>query len=535
MRKPIIYLFLSVLVFATELYAEEAIIPHFDINRYILEGNTALTSENIDKILGRFTGKNRDFGDIQQAIEVLEASYKKLGYNLVTVLLPEQELEKGEIRITVIEPRIKEVTVEGNKQYSRDNILNSIPNLRIGEMPNLNILSENMRAANENPGKKAVIQFQSLNVPQELKARIKVTDQRPLKLFASADNTGTIQSGEYRLGIGVQHYNLFDLDHIMALQYQTSADYPSRVSIASGSYRIPFYTLGDTLDVYAGYSNVDNGTSQISGTDIQVSGQGIVAGVRYNLNLRRLGNYEHKLLFGADYRFYDNSALLSGSELASDVTTHPFSLTYILGVKKHYINIDGYLGVIHNEPWGHKGSQKDFENSKNGANPRYWIIRYGTNIMAKPVGDWLARFVVNAQYSDDRLISGEQLGLGGASSVRGYQEREESFDAGFYGSAELYTPDLAKILSISGAQIRLVAFYDAGYGYNNHIQYGDNRYNTLESAGAGLRVHLDEYFSFAIDGAVAMSDTINYKNLVFDIHPTKNGDNRIHFKAQITY
>ncbi len=535
MRKQMLCSIMALSMLATNLYAEEPAIPRFEVRQYLVEGNTVLSSKDIADLLKGFTGKEKDFADIQQAMDAIEKAYKNKGYNMATVLLPEQELSRGEVIINVIEPRIKDILVEGNTHYSRDNILRSLPAMKAGQMPRISDLAENLRAANENPGKKVGVQFKQGETPTDLNATVKVEDKRPFKVFATADNTGTKMSGEYRIGLGFQHYNLFDRDHILALQYQTSTDYPSRVSIASGSYRIPFYSIGDTLDLFGGYSNVSNGTSQISGTDIQVAGEGIVGGVRYNLNLQRIGDYEHKLIIGADYRFYDNSALMTDTQLASDITTHPFSLTYALGLKKEHFNIDGYVGGLHNDPWGHKGNPVDFEAARSGANPRYWIVRYGMNTLAKPFGDWLARLVVNGQYTDDRLISGEQFGLGGASSVRGYQEREEAYDAGLAGSAEIYTPDFGRIFKVPNTQIRLLGFYDAGYGYNVHLQAGENKYNTLDSVGAGIRVQVGELFNFGIDGAIALRNTLNYRNSVLDINPTRAGDNRIHFKAQITY
>ena len=535
MRNRLLFPVLSLSLLATNLCAEELAIPKFEIRNYLVEGNTVLSSEDVARILSAYKGKDKDFGDIQQAMEALENAYKGQGYNLATVILPEQELSRGEVVINIIEPQVKEILVEGNNHYSRDNILRSLPNIKVGQMPRVSRLSENLKAANENPGKKLVVQFHPGEKPSELTAKVRVDEQRPFKVLAMADNTGTKQSGEYRVGLGFQYYNLFDRDQILALQYQTSTDYPSRVSIATGSYRLPIYSIGDTIDLFGGYSNVSNGTSQISGTDIQISGEGIFGGLRYNLNLKKLGDYEHRFIFGADYRFFDNSAMVTNTQLATDVTTHPFSLAYAMGLKKEYLTVDAFVAGSHNQPWGHKGNPEDFEATRSGANSRYWIVRYGANSVAKPFGDWMARLAVNGQYTDDRLIPGEQFGLGGANSVRGYQEREEAYDAGISGTVELYTPDFGRIFKVPKTQIRLLAFYDAGYGYNVHLQAGDNKYNTLDSTGAGIRVQIGDTFNFGIDGAIALRNTLNYRNSALDTNPTRGGDNRIHFKAQISY
>lgn len=509
--------------------AEETVIPKFDINRILLDGNTILKPEEVAAILARYTGPQKDFGTVQEAMEELETAYRKRGYTMVTVILPEQELVRGIVTITVVEPVIREIIVEGNKYYSRDNILRSLPTLRQGEPPRVTAISENLRAANENPGKKVVLQFKGAQKPEDLQAVLKVQDQKPWKVSLSADNTGTRLSGEYRVGLGLQHYDLWGLDHVAAVQYQTSTDYPRRVNIVSGSYRIPFYSVGDTLDLFGGYSNVDNGTTQISGTDLQVSGKGYVGGFRYNLNIPRVGSFEHKFLLGMDYRFYDNSAIMQSQQLATDVTAHPVSATYAMAYKGEAVAVEGYVGGIHNDPWGYKGNRNDFEATRTGANPRYWIVRYGANTTVKPIGDWLLRLQVNGQYTDDRMIPGEQFGLGGATAVRGYQEREESFDAGLAGSAELYSPDLAKLLMIPETQLRLLGFYDVGYGYTVRQVSGERGDHALDSAGVGMRVQIGEYFSVALDWAQAFRNSISSSN------PTKARDHRIHFRAQVSF
>ena len=51
---------------------------------------------------------------------------------------------------------------------------------------------------------------------------------------------------------------------------------------------------------------------------------------------------------------------------------------------------------------------------------------------------------LDGQWSDEPLIPGEQFGIGGARSVRGYEEREASGDSGFFVSAELISKPTAR-------------------------------------------------------------------------------------------
>jgi hemolysin activation/secretion protein len=129
-------------------------VPHFTIKQYQVEGNTLLESAKIEKLLAPFTGSDRDFGTVQEAIDALENAYQSRGYSTVTVTLPEQEMEGGVVRVKVMENRIGKFTIEGNKYFDQANIRRSLPALRQGETPNLHDVSRSLKQANENPAKK---------------------------------------------------------------------------------------------------------------------------------------------------------------------------------------------------------------------------------------------------------------------------------------------------------------------------------------------------------------------------------------------
>src|SRR5215217_7579276 len=84
----------------------------FEIARFDVQGNTLLPAARIDQLLAPFTGKTRDFGDVQRALEALEGAYHAQGYNVVTVELPEQELNRGVVLLRVVETKIGRVGVK---------------------------------------------------------------------------------------------------------------------------------------------------------------------------------------------------------------------------------------------------------------------------------------------------------------------------------------------------------------------------------------------------------------------------------------
>jgi hemolysin activation/secretion protein len=49
-----------------------------------------------------FTGKGRDFKAVEGAIAALQTAYRRHGFGLVKVILPEQELNEGVVHLHVV-------------------------------------------------------------------------------------------------------------------------------------------------------------------------------------------------------------------------------------------------------------------------------------------------------------------------------------------------------------------------------------------------------------------------------------------------
>ena len=191
----------------------------FEISRFDVKGNTLLSQADVERLVAPFAGQRRDFGDVQRALEALEGAYHARGYNVVTVELPEQELNQGVVLLKVVETKIGRVKVQNNRYFDEANIRRSLPALQEGRTPNLNEVSGNLRLANENPSKKVNLKLQGSDTEGEVDARLEVTDESAWKGMLNADNTGTGQTGKTHLGFVLQNANLWGRDHVASLQY----------------------------------------------------------------------------------------------------------------------------------------------------------------------------------------------------------------------------------------------------------------------------------------------------------------------------
>jgi hemolysin activation/secretion protein len=497
--------------------------PRFDINRFDVHGNTLLSTQSIDELTKPFVGKQRDFADIMQAVEELEAAYHARGYQLIRVDLPEQELDSGVVVLNVVQTRIGQVTVEGNEHFATANIRNALPALREGETPDITAISKSLKLANENPAKRTVLKMKSGTQDDAVDATLSVVDEPTWTTTINLDNTGSASTGRTHAGILLQNANMFGLDHVLSLQYTTTLEKPSSVSVYGIGYHVPLYELGDSMDFFGSYSDVNSGTVTAGIFDIAVSGKGSVIGTRYNHNLATAGNYASKLVYGIDYKAYKNSMLLLGTELGNDITVHPLNVAYqgIWTLAAGEASFSATL--LHNIPGGSRGSQEYFTAARAGAADDYTMLRFAASVTQALQGDWLVRAIVNGQYTRNALVPGEQFGAGGASSVRGFAEREVANDSGTAGSFEVYSPPLCQ----DGIwQCRVLAFYDSAYVARNHALPAEIRSTSLSSTGIGVRAQLRKDVDLQMDyGHVLHAEATN----------TKAGDNRLHVRLGVSF
>ncbi len=479
--------------------------PRFEVVRYEVVGNTLLDAAAIDAAIAPYTGKQKDFSDIQRALEELEYVYRGRGYGVVQVLLPEQDITRGVVRLRVIEPKVGKIIIEGNEFFDESNVRRSLPGIQPGATPNSQLLAQNLQLLADHPAKQTTVLLKAGATEAQVDATVKVVDEKPLKFVATFDNSGTVDTGRFRTGIAMQHSNVFNRDHVFNFQYVTSPENPNKVTIFGAGYRIPLYEYNSALEFFAGYSDVSSGTLQGL---FNVSGSGTVMGARYNLYLPKIAEYEHKVAFGLDYRaFKTNVTTLTGTPLVPDVTVLPASVTYSGQWRMSTSELGFYLGYSQNIPGMNDGGDNDFKLPKAGitapvrvdATANYRIWRWGANYSRALPGEWQLRTVINGQYTNDALIPGEQFGFGGPDSVRGFNNREVSNDKGYAASIEIYTPELGARFNWKNVKMRLLGFYDMGTTGRNSIQPGELSGQSGDSVGFGVRMTYGKHLNLRLD------------------------------------
>lgn len=474
----------------------------FEIRDFAVSGANLVDEADLLEAARHHVGADKTFADVEQARAAVQAVYIARGYGAVQVVVPEQEVTAGLVRLRVVEAKIARVEVTGNQHFDTGNVRASLPQLVEGGSPNTRALSRSLALANESPARQAIVRLGAGPRSGEIVARVTVRDDKPWRVDVGLDNTGNDQSGRNRVSMTYRHMNLFNRDHQFVAQYITSPSTPGDVSIAGLAYRVPFYGLGDSMQVMLIRSSVSAGS--VAGFDL--NGRGTSAGLRYFRNLDARGAYSHFASLGLEQRDYRSGLRATGiTALNTDLRVRPLSLGYTGQWKTHKNQIGFNATLVRNLPGGSHGGDEDFDANRLGSDTDYTIVRYGGWWRHVFDNDWSTTLSMNGQQTGDVLVPVEFFGLGGTDSVRGFFEREVGGDTGNRISLEAFTPDLAPRLGLEKSSLRVSWFVDAGSLRRKNALPGEVRSVNLTSTGFGLRYSYARTASIRVDWARVLS------------------------------
>jgi hemolysin activation/secretion protein len=487
----------------------------FNIDRYVVDGASLFTWAEFDEVVAPYVGKEKDFSDVQYALEAVEALYAERGYSAVHVLLPEQELEGGTVRFEVIESRFGKVEVKDNKFFNKANVLRAIPGVMPGGVPRSREIARELRLANENPARQLNVVLKGGDNDDEVDASVLVKDSNPKQWTVTLDNSGSKETGVSRIGVSFRDANLFDRDHVGQVQIQMSPQHMERVRVLGGSYKVPLYQYGHSLEFFGGYSNINSLVGGLS----NFQGGGLMLSARYNVPFDRMGSFDPKLSFGIDWRKFGKIQLTAPppiTVLYDDIVVTPLSVAYAMQGKLAKGDVNFNVSLAVNLPVSSQGKEATFSTydhvNLSSPTPRYKVVRFGAGYSTQITGDWQFRAAFSGQWSGDELIQGEQMRLGGADGVRGFSEGSETGERGGKFNFEGYAPAWQR----GDANLRGLVFVDVGSVKSKSA----NASTSIASAGFGMRAAYTEKYSLRLDAGRIMKEGNDPLQMV--------GDWRIH-------
>jgi len=354
----------------------------------------------------------------------------------------------------------------------------------------------------------------------------------------------TSYSAFYRLPLGFSHGLREDLEQQPATFGFDEVSHKFNLPPPSGHPDLTFYasrSVSGTPVRYGPLSVIFTNTLANIGSQ---SGQQSFTfnnnlGAKFSVPLDGFAGIRSALSFGADFKSYEaptfSTNLTYFSLYALDtfgnpvlVTNQTIRLPSNSRTELQYIPLSFGWSATRPDKWGgfaFSYSQSVFLSTLASARTNFQVVagapgagRDYTTINAglardqKLFGEWSALFNVNGQWASAPLISNEQLALGGAGGVRGYQQGEIYGDTGWRASFDLRAPSIiaGHFPTATGdvpAELRASWFMDYGQTYLIDRPTTANLAYTQWGTGVSFFLTVGEHVDARLTLAWALNDT----------------------------
>ena len=491
--------------------------PTFNIFEFKVDGNTVLPKGNIEESVYPFLGETKTIEDVEKARLALEKKYQDAGYLTVSVSIPQQEVDSGVVKLLVIEGTVERLRVTDSKYTSLAEVKSRVAEFGEGKVPHFPTAQQQLSTVNRGQNRQVTPVLRAGKSPGKVEVDLKVQDQLPLHGSLELNDKYSPNTTETRLNGSLRYENLWQKDHSIGVSFQLSPEDLNEVKVISSTYVIPRMNG----DYFAAYGVISKSDIAAVG-DVNVIGNGYIAGARYIHPLPLLENYYHSLTAGVDYKNFQESVNLLGSDgFKTPIAYTSFSLgydgTYQAQSSQTQLNI-----ALNLAPRGLGNKEQEFADKRFLAQPNYAYIRADLKHTQKLPLDWSLQARLSGQVANDPLISAEQFTIGGVDSVRGYLESSALGDNGVSGTLELRTPPLMKYIKTDlFKEFYAYSFIDAGYVSIYDPLPKQDKSSDLMSVGLGVKLKATKGIFTNLDYAHALRDSGDIKS----------GDDRLHFRV----
>jgi hemolysin activation/secretion protein len=476
------------------------------VSRFDVVGSTVFSDAELAAITAPYTNRPITFNDVLEMRSAITQLYVEQGYITSGAIIPPQTFEEGGVAtIQVIEGRLEDIEVLGNQRLHSGYISRRIA---VGTTPPLNI--------------------------DKLLERLQLLQLNPLIDTISADLQAGTQPGTNLLVVSVTEADSFEAGY----------RFDNNRSPSVGTAQNQFYAtegnllgLGDRLSL--GYDLTEGSDEWIVGYTLPLN--------PYNGTLNIAANFTNSTVIEAPFDVLQISSDAEQYELSfrqpllqSPVEELALGLTASHQRNQTFLGIDGIgpfplsagaddQGVIKVsalrffQEWTRRNSQQvvalrsqfslglemlGATVNATGPDSRFFSWQGQGQYVRLMAPDTLLLIRGGAQLSADPLLSPEQFGLGGQSTVRGYRQDLLLTDNALLASVEVRLPILRD--PQNNTLLQLAPFVDVGHGWNTVTESPNP--NTLVGVGTGLLLNINNTLTARFDWGIPLVKTAGPRN-----------------------
>ena len=490
---------------------------------------------SVGLVLQSYLNKPVSLSSLDQMVKDVVVAYREGGRPVVDVLLPEQDITSGVVQLVVIESNLARIRVEG-VDADTEEFIRSQMRLQKGEVIRSTDILRDLSWVNRSPYRKIDMVYAPGFEFGTTDVILKSYKDRANWFYTGYENSGTDFLGEDRIIFGFNFGDIFGPNRSISYQYTGDLDFEHiRANSLVYTHTLPWRHW---VTVLASYVDIDSDPIPQGGANfLDSEGDNVQLSARYGIQLDAKANRQREMDFGFDWKSNGNNLefidLQNSANLqlfGSRVEIFQFSLGYQetfqwnRGVTQFDVR-----GVWSPGSFNHHNSDFVFQQSRAGSSSEYFYAIAGIEHQQRLREDWSARFRLQGQTANGNLQPSEQLGAGGYDTVRGFDQRVARGDGGFWGTFELYTPELSmgRIFDWENEtdSLRFLGFFDAANLSNVDLLPLEPTSFQIGSVGLGLRWNYSDWFKFRVD----------YGYPVFTENVIADESGRFHIGATATF
>lgn len=462
----------------------------------------------LDSTLASYRNRQVTAGELLLLAQQLTQYLIEQGYVNSGVILPDQQVNDGVVRLRIVAGRLDRVNVDGNRNVPERYIAARVASVQTDAF-NINRAVEGLQVLERDPLIKRLNAELKPSVERGLALlNINVEEARAYGASAGVDNHISPNVGQYRVFVDAYHRSVFGLRDSFAVDYRHAEGY----SGGSAEYRVPLTARNTSIGVNFSADSSRIVTEPFAQLDIRGESRryGVSIGrpfidspqTQFSLELGAQREQVESFLLGEPFSF---SA--SDPDGVSTVVMAQFTQEWVRRGRDRVVALRSTLNVGLDAWDASVGGDADGEFIE-------WVGQ----------GEWLQKtawrnsavaFRIQAHLANDELPAFRKYPLGGAQSVRGYRENVFTRDNGVAASLEWSVPIVSAPVrwlsfgeqAIGGqpeGQIALAPFVDYGRGWD----YADEGAEAVDlvSAGLSLRWRLAQNSSMEIQYAKSLRE-----------------------------
>ena len=208
------------------------------VKGFSFSGNTVISQAELEALTQPYVEQALTLPDLERIGAAVADLYKQRGYTLASAYIPQQRIQFGMVEISVLEGRLGDISVSGNRFYSTEFIRSGFAGVMEARVIRNTDLERALLLLNDYPDLKVSAALEPGEFTGSTNVQASVEDKRPIHATLDYNNYGFNNISRNRFGAGIEVGNALREGAILTFN-GIVGDHPERLQFITGGYALP--------------------------------------------------------------------------------------------------------------------------------------------------------------------------------------------------------------------------------------------------------------------------------------------------------